>query len=186
MSDTKLPNPESREEKHLANMLSVINGAEIVYDPGPPQSREEQYLKQITEGLSKNISGGTDIEVINATMTSATNGTLEKAITKLPTIVNIIFEGSEIISIMVTSKMNISSNGSYYFGGSIGTTASGENNAEFRLFIVGTSVTMHRFTPLLTPTESGVVPVCDNEGNVVWSSYQTKQDAGTSVTIRRW
>ena len=89
MSDTKLPNPESREEKHLANMLSVINGAEIVYDPGPPQSREEQYLKQITEGLSKNISGGTDIEVINATVNDDGTLTLEKEITKVPTILNV-------------------------------------------------------------------------------------------------
>jgi len=98
MSDTKLPNPESREEKHLANMLSVINGAEIVYDPGPPQSREEQYLKQITEGLSKNISGGTDIEVINATANDNDTLTLEKEITKVPTIIRHTFGDFLIVS----------------------------------------------------------------------------------------
>lgn len=168
--------------------IQGTNVADKVLVSKADKSAKWQFLKTINSqsllGEGNIDIGGTDIEVINATMTSATNGTLEKAITKLPTIVNIIIEGSEIISIMVTSKMNISSNGSYYFGGSIGTTASGENNAEFRLFIVGTSVTMHRFTPLLTPTESGVVPVCDNEGNVVWSSYQTKQDklvSGTNI-----
>lgn len=73
MSDTKLPNPESRVEEYLANILSVMDGVEPSYDPGLPQSREEQYLTQIVSAIKEKGSGGgggSDIETIEAIVVS--------------------------------------------------------------------------------------------------------------------
>lgn len=117
-----------------------------------------------------------DIEEITANLTGEDTATLEKAITKLPTIVNLSLDGTSIIySIVLTSKLNISSDASYYFGGIIGTSAEVGHETDLRLFVNGLSVAFHNYLPLPMPSEDNVFPVWAEQGGVSWKTYASIQ-----------
>ena len=117
-----------------------------------------------------------DIEEITANLTGEDTATLEKAITKLPTIVNLSLDGTSILySIVLTSKLNISSDASYYFGGIIGTSAEVGNETDLRLFVNGLSVIFHNYLPLPMPSENNVFPVWAEQGGVSWKTYASIQ-----------
>ena len=122
------------------------------------------------------IPTGGDIEEITATLTGEDTGTLEKAITKLPTIVNLSMDGTSILySIVLTSKLNISADAAYYFGGIIGTSAEVGHETDLRLFVNGLSVTFHSYLPLPMPSEDNVFPVWANQGGVSWKTCSSIQ-----------
>lgn len=122
------------------------------------------------------IPTGGGIEEITANLTGEDTATLEKAITKLPTIVNISPDGTSILySIVLTSKLNISADSSYYFGGIIGTSVEVGHEMEFRLFVNGLSVTFHNYVPLPMPSEDNVFPVWAEQGGISWKTYASIQ-----------
>lgn len=119
---------------------------------------------------------GGGIEEITATLTGEDTGTLEKAITKLPTIVNVSPDGTSILySIVLTSKLNISADTAYYFGGIIGTSAEVGHENESRLFVNGLTVTFHQYLPLPMPSADNVFPVWAEQGGVSWKTYASIQ-----------
>ena len=122
------------------------------------------------------IPTGGDIEEITANITGENTGTLEKAISKLPTIVNFSQDGISILySIVLTSKLNVSADKAYYFGGIIGTSATIGNENEIRLFVNGLTVTFHQYLPLPMPSEDDVFPVWAQQGGVSWKTYASIQ-----------
>lgn len=122
------------------------------------------------------IATGGGIEEVTMTLTGEDTGTLEKAITKLPTIVNISPDGTSILySILLTSKLNISADASYYFGGIIGTSAEVGHEIDLRLFVNGLSVAFHNYLPLPMPSEDNVFPVWAQQGGVSWKTYASIQ-----------
>ena len=122
------------------------------------------------------IPTGGGIEEITANLTGENTGTLEKAITKLPTIVNVSLDGTSILySIVLTSKLNISADTAYYFGGIIGTSAEVGHENESRLFVDGLTVTFHQYLPLPMPSEDNVFPVWAEQGGVSWQTYASIQ-----------
>lgn len=126
--------------------------------------------------ITGDIPTGGDIEEITATLTGEDTGTLEKAITKLPTIVNLSMDGTSILySIVLTSKLNISADASYYFGGIIGTSVEVGNETDLRLFVNGLSVKFHNYLPLPMPSEDNVFPVWAEQGGVSWKTYASIQ-----------
>lgn len=122
------------------------------------------------------IPAGGGIEEITMTLTGEDTGTLEKAITKLPTIVNISPDGTLILySIVLTSKLNVSPDAAYYFGGIIGTSVEVGNETDLRLFVNGLSVALHNYLPLPMPSEDNVFPVWAEQGGVSWKTYASIQ-----------
>lgn len=122
------------------------------------------------------IPTGGNIEEVTMTLTGEDTGTLKKAITKLPTIVNISPDGTLILySIVLTSKLNISPDAAYYFGGIIGTSAEVGHETDLRLFVNGLSVAFHNYLPLPMPTEDNVFPVWAEQGGVSWKTYASIQ-----------
>ena len=103
-------------------------------------------------------------------------GTLEKAISKLPTIVNFSLDGTSILySIVLTSKLNVSADKTYYFGGLIGTSNTLGNENEIRLSVNGLTVTFHQYLPLPMPSEDDVFPIWAQQGGVSWKTYASIQ-----------
>lgn len=122
------------------------------------------------------IPTGGNIEEVTMTLTGEDTGTLEKAITKLPTIVNISPGGNLILySIVLTSKLNISPDAAYYFGGIIGTSAEVGHETDLRLLVNGLSVAFHNYLPLPMPSEDNVFPVWAEQGGVSWKTYASIQ-----------
>ena len=119
---------------------------------------------------------GGDIETINGTITGEDTGTLEKAISKLPTIVNFSLDGTSILySIVLTSKLNVSADKTYYFGGLIGTSNTLGNENEIRLSVNGLTVTFHQYLPLPMPSEDDVFPIWAQQGGVSLKTYASIQ-----------
>lgn len=120
--------------------------------------------------------GGDEIEVIKATASGETpTATLEKKITKIPTIVNMFVGGQEspIYSFLITSQLN-ESDTPQYFGRAIGTSALPENSIFMEVIAIETTLIFNQFLPLYIPegasTSKPLLPTYDGN-SLTWKDY---------------